>query len=172
MGFVSMSWWLVLLATWQAGYGSVYSEIGLLTALFMAGTAAGALATRHLEGPKLELLFPGAAGLSLLLASAPPAWSAPALLVVSGCVTGAAFHGLAELGGGRIHQGTGRAFAADEIGAGLAALFVGVLALPWLGTTAISLTAAALSTAVVPGLLMRRAGSESVDRGVSRRNPG
>ncbi len=54
VGFASMAWWLLLLAGWQATMGSVYAEVGALSAAFMAGLVGGSAAARRwsLSGPR------------------------------------------------------------------------------------------------------------------------
>jgi spermidine synthase len=160
VGLTSMGWWLLLLATWQMTRGSVFAEVGALTAAFMAGVAAGGwLGLRAgIPGRALPAILAGGAGLSLAVASglavALPAVLVPLLLVAGGCLTGAAFPGLAELAGGD-RRGVAAAFAADEIGAGLAALLVGTVALPEVGLGATGCALAGLGLAAVPAVLRR-----------------
>ncbi len=54
VGFCSMGWWLLLIATWQSTSGSVYSEIGALTALFMGGLAAGSMVASRMMSPERQ----------------------------------------------------------------------------------------------------------------------
>ena len=96
--------------------------------------------------------------MSFLLASSlairAPMLSVPALLLVGGGLTGAAFPSLAELAGSR-RRGAGIAFAADEAGAALAALTIGTLAVPWLGLTTTALALAGLGLAAIPAAARR-----------------
>ncbi len=152
VGFASMAWWLLLLAGWQATMGSVYAEVGALSAAFMAGLVGGSAAARRwsLAGPRyLAGVLTAGAGVSLLIATgAPLAWPRTTivpLLLLAGLLTGAAFPAVASLAGrGETRRGAGRGFAADEAGAGLAALTVGLLVLPWAGMTAVGLGIALL----------------------------
>jgi hypothetical protein len=154
VGLSSMAWWLLLLAAWQSTLGSVYAEIGGLSAAFMAGLVGGAMVARRRgwDGDRvLAASLLGGAGLSLTVASglpllAPRSAIVP-LLVVAGVLTGASFPALAtRAGAGDSRRGAGRGFAADEIGAAVAALVVGLVLLPWAG-----FAATALSIAVVDG---------------------
>jgi len=160
VGLVSLGWWLILLATWQATRGSVYAEVGALTGAFMAGVALGGrLGLRLVDPPKaLPWLLAAGSGVSFLLASSlairAPMLSVPALLLVGGGLTGAAFPSLAELAGSR-RRGAGIAFAADEAGAALAALTIGTLAVPWLGLTTTALALAGLGLAAIPAAARR-----------------
>ena len=162
VGFTSMAWWLLLLATWQATVGSVYAEIGALTAAFMAGLVGGAtLARRRHDAVRdLPVLLGLGVLLSLLVAAGTPLTfprlTVPALLVAGGLLTGAAFPGAAALCGSDIRRGAGRAFAADEAGAACAALAVGLLVLPWAGLAATALATAVLGAGAAAALLLRR----------------
>jgi len=160
VGFSSMSWWLLLLVAWQSRLGSVYAEVGLLTGLFMAGTAGGAWIGRRLgtERPAaLAMLMALGAALSLTLAGgaplAHPRGLVVPLLVVAGALTGAAFPAVASLsGGGRPGRGAGRAFGADAAGAAAAALAVGLAGLPWVGMSKLALGLAVIQTAAAGSL--------------------
>jgi hypothetical protein len=160
VGFCSMGWWLLLIATWQATRGSVYSEIGALTAIFMAGLAAGAAVACRWFQPdrRLPLVLVAGVFLSLLIAGGVamsfPLVAVPALLLAGGGVTGAAFPGLTALGGRSSRRSSGIAFAAEEAGAAAGALVVGIIAIPWAGLTASALGLAVLTTAAVPAVLM------------------
>jgi hypothetical protein len=166
VGFVSMGWWLALLSAWQATVGSVYSQVGALSALFMAGIVIGSVAVRSRAGGVVRLLpalLLGGVGLSLALAAKVPlAWpraTCVPLLVVAGILTGAAFPGVALLAGaGERRSGAGRGFAADEAGAALAALLVGLVALPVAGmrATALGLAVVGAAAAVAAAIAVRR----------------
>jgi spermidine synthase len=160
VGFCSMGWWLLLIATWQATRGSVYSEIGILTAIFMAGLAGGAgLACKWSQPERLlPLALAAGAALSLLIAGGVaiqfPLAAVPVLLIAGGGLTGMAFPGLTALSGLASRRGAGIAFAADEAGAAAGALVVGIIALPWAGLTATAWGLAALQVAAVPAVFM------------------
>jgi len=81
-----------------------------------------------------------------------PALTIPILLAAGGSLTGTAFAGVAELAGrGDTRRGAGVAFAADEAGAAVAALVVGIVALPWAGMTATAVGLGLLGLAALPG---------------------
>jgi predicted membrane-bound spermidine synthase len=162
VGFASMSWWLLLLAVWQGTMGSVYAEVGALSAAFMAGLVGGAIAARarSLAGPNpFAAVLAGGAGLSLLIAAGVPlAWPRTTivpLLLLAGALTGAAFPAVASLAGrGETRRGAGRGFAADEVGAGVAALTVGLLVLPWAGMAAVGAGIALLQVGTAVALIL------------------
>ena len=156
VGLGAMGAFVLLLAAWQSVHGSVFTEIGALTAGFMAGAAGGAaLASgRAARGRWHVLAFLGLALVLMLAGSAVvvrvPA-AIPALLVVAGGLAGLAFPGAAE----RTGEGSaaaGRGFAADEAGAALGALSCGLL-LPVVGAGPLAVALACLLAAVVPGLI-------------------
>lgn len=159
VGFGSMGWWLLLIATWQATRGSVYSEIGTLTAIFMAGLAGGAGAANRWPAPahRLPLVLAAGAVLSLMIAAGAaiylPLVAVPLSLFVGGSLTGAAFPGITALSAHGARHSAGIAFAADEAGAAAGALVVGIVAIPWAGLTATALGLATLQLAAIPALL-------------------
>ena len=156
IGFCSMGWWLLLIATWQATRGSVYSEIGILTAIFMAGLAGGAGLACNWSRParRLPLVLGAGAALSGLIAGGAaihvPLAAVPMLLLAGGGLTGMAFPGLTTLSGLASRRSAGIAFAADEAGAAAGALVVGIIAIPWAGLTATAIGLAALGLAAIP----------------------
>jgi hypothetical protein len=162
VGLCSMGWWLLLIATWQATRGSVYSEVGALTAVFMAGLAGGAaFASRSARPARLLPIILAAGGmLSLLIAGGIairfPLFVVPMFLASGGAMTGAAFPGLTTLYRLDVRRGTGIAFAADELGAALGAVAVGIFAIPWAGLTATALGLAILELAAIPAVLASR----------------
>jgi len=160
VGFSSMGWWLLLIASWQATRGSVYSEIGALTAIFMAGLAGGAGAATAWSDPARRLAPILASGgvLSLLIAGGFairfPLAGVPLMLGIGGALTGAAFPALTALSGGSARHSAGIVFAADELGAAAGALVVGIFAMTWAGLTATAWGLAALQLAAIPSVLM------------------
>jgi len=162
VGFSSMGWWLLLLAAWQTGRGSVYAEVGALTAAFMVGVAGGGWLGIRGHRPAHTLAWLLAAGVLISLAIAAglplrsPVPAVPVLLILGGGLTGAAFPCLASLaGGGSDRRGAGVAFAADEVGAATAALIIGTVAIPWVGMTATATGLAVLGAAGIPAALRR-----------------
>jgi len=155
-----MGWWLLLIASWQATRGSVYSEIGVLTATFMGGLAAGAATASRWPHPARHLPTILVAGfvMSALVASGIaiviPLAAVPALLIAGGLLTGLAFPGMAQLAGRGPRQGAGIAFAADEAGAAVAALLIGILAIPWAGLAATAAGIAVLQLAAIPAVVV------------------
>jgi len=165
VGASSMTWWLVLAAIWQGVIGSVYTEVGALSAAFMGGLALAALGARRWTAAerRLPMLLAAGAAVSALMAGPVPfklpRLLIPLLLVTGGAITGAAFPGLSRLvGGDDPRRGGGGGFAADEAGAALAALAVGLLAIPWAGLKATALTIATLdvTAAAMLWLSLRR----------------
>jgi hypothetical protein len=162
VGFGSMGWWLLLLVMWQMSRGTVYAEIGALAGAFMAGVAGGGWAAGRARRPDrlLGWLLGAGAGLSLVIAAG-LAWSTPllvvpALMIVGGALTGAAFPGLGLLAGnGSARRGAGLAFSADEIGAATAALIIGTAAVPWLGMIGSAVGLAVLMLSAVPSVVRR-----------------
>ena len=160
VGFVSMGWWLLLVATWQATRGSVYSEIGILTAIFMAGLAGGAgVGSKWSDASRrLPLILAYGGILSLLIAGGPairyPLIGVPLMLGIGGALTGAAFPALTSFGGGDVRRTAGVTFAADEVGAAVGALIVGIFAISWAGLTATAWGLATLQIAAIPAVIM------------------
>ncbi len=157
VGATSMGWWLLLLGAWQTTRGSVYAEIGVLTGLFMAGVAAGGWfgLRQHRWVSAIAWIIGGGVLVSLLIATGAPTSApsllVPAFLIVGGAMTGAAFGELGTLAGdGSARRGAGIAFAADELGAAAAALIIGTVAIPWVGTTATAVGLALLGLAAIP----------------------
>jgi spermidine synthase len=162
VGGTSIGWWILLLAMWQATRGSVFSEVGALTGLFMAGVAIGGWIGLRFETSRMVLPVILGCGVLLSLAIAStlpihiPVVLVPLLLLVGGGLTGAAFPVLGRsAANGNPRRGAGLAFAADELGAALAALTIGTVAIPWFGMTATSLGLAAIGLAAIPGGMSR-----------------
>jgi predicted membrane-bound spermidine synthase len=159
VGFCSMGWWLLLISIWQSSNGSVYSEIGALTGLFMAGIAVGSLAASRLHAPEhaVASVLAAGAGLSAALALGAAMVAAtltvPALLAVGGLLTGAAFPGLTRLGPADTRRAAGVVFGFDELGAAAAALVIGILVIPWAGLTATASGLAVIQAAAIPAVL-------------------
>jgi hypothetical protein len=114
---------------------------------------------------QLTKLLGGSVILSGLVASSValrvPVIAVPALLVAGGALTGAAFPALAQLAGRGTRRGAGTVFAADEIGAALAALTVGVVAVPTVGLAATAAGLAALQLAAIPAVLAHTRAKEA-----------
>lgn len=161
VGLSSMGWWLLLIASWQATLGSVYAEIGALTAAFMGGLAAGSFVASRwtLRAARVPVVLGAGAALSVSVAAGLPmrfpVVAVPGLLVAGGVLTGAAFPGIADLAArGHARRGAGIAFAADEAGAAIAAFVIGIIALPWAGLTATATGLAVLELAAIPAVVV------------------
>lgn len=166
IGFVSMAWYLLLLSAWQGTRGAVYSDIGALTAVFMAGMVAGSAWSQRWVNASRSLVFllPVGAVLSWVIGTSwpfdHPLPLIPLLLAAGGLITGGAFAGTASMAGaGEDREGIGRAFSADEAGAALAALVIGVIGLPLLGTSTLATTSALVCLAAVVGVWRHEAGT-------------
>lgn len=163
-GGASMVWWLLLLAVWQQARGSVYAEVGALSAALMAGLVAGAGLSRRWGGVETRSLpwlsLAGALLSAVVMAGLPRLLGGllvPPLLVVAGGLTGAAFPALATLAGaGESRRGAGRGFATEELGAAVVALTVGVLLLPAVGSAAIAAGMVLLQLAAAGSLALSR----------------
>lgn len=153
-GAAAMAWSLLLLFSFQTRAGALYGQLGLLTALFMLGLAAGAAAMRaavHFASRALPIAAASAFGYAVLLALVLPLLGSLAesgtlltlaahggLLLLAGLVTGALFPAAAAtlVGEGQsAGEAAGRLETADHLGAGLAALFGAVVFIPALGLT-------------------------------------
>jgi spermidine synthase len=157
VGATSMGWWLMLLAIWQATRGAIFAEVGALTGLAMAGIAVGGRLGLRSERPAgtLPVIVGAGVAVSLLIAAGIPLRApgvlVPVFLALAGILTGAAFPGLGALaGGGSTRRGAGVAYAADELGAALAALIIGTAAIPWFGMSWSALGLAGLGLAAIP----------------------
>lgn len=151
-GFFGMLANLLLIFAYQVYYGCLYQKISILTAIFMAGIAAGSiLMTARLskiKNARLTLILFEAliAGFSLFLGFAftglNAVWGnlAPGfyiLFFISGLLMGLEFPlaGKMYLGGegNKIGRVSGVLYASDLIGGWLAGIFAGVVFLPVLG---------------------------------------
>jgi hypothetical protein len=160
VGLCSIGWWLLLIASWQATRGSVYSEVGALTAVFMAGLAGGASVSSRWSRPsrQLPVVLTLATLLSLMIAAGIaielPLVAVPTLLIAGGGLTGSAFPGLAAFSDQGTRRSAGIAFAADEIGAAAGAVLVGMIAIPWAGITATAVGLAFVSMSTIPAVVI------------------
>jgi spermidine synthase len=183
-GAAGMSWSLLILFAFQTRAGALYGQLGLLTALFMVGLAAGAGAMRgaavgaerrNAAQARNSLLV--VCGLALLYAAALPL-ALPAvgrlaeqgplaavaghgvLLFLAGLVTGGLFPagvGALLAAGSSATDAAGRIETADHYGAALAALVSAVLFIPLFGLVATAWLVAALEATVFAAVLLVRA---------------
>ena len=170
-GFATLALEIVLLYTFQTLYGYVYSMVGLVIGVFMAGLVLGSLAMnraiRRAAGrpgaapPGLRTVFAldmamvvFAAALVIVLAllrGAAADWTVQiamfALVAVAGLLGGLVFPLAASVVLEReagIARAGGGLYAADNIGACLGAILTGVLLVPILGVTGACLVIAAV----------------------------
>ncbi len=182
-GACGMTWSLLLLFSYQTRVGALYGRIGLLTALFMLGLAAGAaIAARFARGPRRSLLAAclGALLFALLLpaalalrvpgdATAAAGLAGPlygGLLLLAGMATGAVFPlaAAALLDGGRGAEGRPGAAAAaraggaiesaDHAGAAVAAIAAALVVVPLFGVGGTALLLAGLQLLALAGVAL------------------
>ena len=164
VGSVSMGWWLMLMTAWQVTVGSVFAQVGALSAVFMAGLVVGSSGARRWgerASARLPVVLGAGVVVSFLVAVGVPLRGPSSLIVallfVGGALTGSAFPGVAQLcGTGEVRQGAGRGFAADEIGAAMAALVVGLVVMPWVGMAACAGALAVVEGVAATALVVRR----------------
>ena len=183
-GACGMAWSLVLLVSYQVRAGMLYGRIGLLSALFMAGLAAGGWGARRAAsgeageaGRGLVLGAALGAAFGALLAGLLAALGANPALGALGDAGQASLHGLllfaagiatavpfqaaagaiAAAGGDAARAAAGPEIA-DHLGAALAALGTAVLLIPALGLAATALLTAGIQLlALVASIAAARA---------------
>jgi len=164
-GAAGMGITVVTLYAFQAAAGTVYTTLGLVVGLFMAGLAAGALAGGRWLAPRPALAGIVATGAMLvfLLATGPVIgallahpWPIVAWAALGGAVTGAAFPAYlsAASGGGDERRVAGAVESADHLGAAFGAFAVGVIWLPVHGLMITCMLLAAFQAAGLVGLLL------------------
>jgi spermidine synthase len=136
-GLISMASSVVVLLAYQSAFGYVYERVGLLTAAFMAGSAAGAYAARDRVRPLALLRAVEAAGAALLLL-APLFFRAEAfyvaLMALLGASGGAVYVAAVSCGGAEDADGqAGGLYALDLAGAFVGALLCAVVLVPLFG---------------------------------------
>jgi len=150
-GFFSMAVNLALIYSFQISYGYVYRMIGALTAIFMAGAAAGSAVSgsinikgREPHLKKLAVIESGMVLFTIVVLSALSGihW-APymqtlhiILFFFAGVLTGAEFPPAVSVYSANKEEGAwsaGAIFCTDLVGGVLAALAAGVILLPLLG---------------------------------------
>lgn len=158
MGFAGMSLEIVLLYLFQAVSGSLYWQLGVLLAAFMAGLAAGSGLFALNAARKYSLLFLSSAAGALTALCAILAWKAPqlfslqsplvafsGLLAAAGFLVGAAF----PLALARSPGQAASLYAADLWGSALGAFLSGLFLVPLFGHR----RTLALSTLTLSGAL-------------------
>jgi hypothetical protein len=148
-GFFGMAMNLALIFSFQMRYGYVYQIIGALTAIFMAGAAAGSIAMRYITGGRHSLkqlvineaAIAGFVLISFIIISRLQygIFLTPLYMILcffAGALLGAEFPLAVSLYSEKKEEGglaSGVVFCADLIGGVLAAVFAGVVLLPVLG---------------------------------------
>jgi spermidine synthase len=159
MGLGTLALEILVLVLYQIRFGSLYRELGLLVAAFMAGMAAGSAlwsrrAGQHKPGPSLLAGLQGglavlAVGLALWLkwgvAFSAAGWALPAQLgyILVLAAAGFASGGIFALSAARLTEisadapgVSGRLYAADLLGATVGTLGVSLIVLPVWGIVA------------------------------------
>jgi len=144
-GFASMLMYILLILYFQIYYGYVYHYIGLLTALFMGGTALGAyFAMRYIHTSllQIELYITATIGLFLLVSISglfPPAIIQAFIflcMVIMGLCTGLEYPVAVRMVGRdtrTVSIQPGKLYALDLFGAFIGAVVTAVILLPTLG---------------------------------------
>ncbi|MCM8770985.1 MAG: hypothetical protein NC936_03850 [Candidatus Omnitrophica bacterium] len=164
LGFIGMLVEMILVLSFQALYGSVWWQMGVLFAAFMFGLWAGALLTRVPEENvsffskvRLNILLGVFLIFTLLLFAILPLFKNlcgvcllmlfPFLLALIGFILGRGFplSGYMALGEGPLEKVSSMLYAADLWGGALSALLTGLLIIPLLG----------LRGALMVGLIMQ-----------------
>ena len=136
-GYATMAFSIIILLAYQASYGYVYERIGLLTALFMAGSATGAYGARKLDNRLTRLQLIEMFSLMLFIA-APLCFKVEflyyALTFLCGTIGGAQFvivNRYAE--GEKLGELAGRLYALDLGGSVIGAVLIALFFVPLLG---------------------------------------
>jgi spermidine synthase len=156
VGAAGMALQMVLLIAFQSLCGHLYHALGGLLAAFMAGMAAGALASgRFLDQPKsLARACTGAAAAAVLVLLAiecarwQPGWSTAIIVAVAfvvGASTGAVYPVAVHVAG-RANAAAGL-YAWDLVGAASAAALSSLVAIPLLGLVPVAALSATLCAA-------------------------
>jgi hypothetical protein len=177
-GFSASALQVLLMLNFQTLHGSLYHQLGLLTAAFMAGLALGSgWMLRRLSGRRRGELAWLSAGMALLaallplmlsglgLAAAPWALTLsayvafPLLILVLAAVEGLFFPLAAQTDFAGPALTGSRLYWADFAGGCLGALLVSTLLIPLLGITLVCLLTAGLNL-LSAGVVFRREGSK------------
>ncbi len=151
-GFTAIALELILIFLAQSLFGYVYERLAFIVALFMAGLAAGAFLVKRFETAEPNVawsLSVAACTLPVLLGMLLPVWLEAGLvhralaewvlhgcMVVAGASIGILFPMINRLlreRGDALTEAAGSTHAADNIGAALGALLVGLVLIPVLG---------------------------------------
>ena len=163
-GFAGMAGELALIYAYQSRSGQLYKAVGALFAAYMLGLAAGAwlgartgLKERGLLGLRAAMI--ASCGLSAFVCGADSGMAIGAGIFVCALALGAEFPAALEVYG---EGGAGALYAADTMGAALAAFLCGTLLLPLAGARPLLAGVACLHAAAFAALaaaLMHRLNS-------------
>lgn len=135
-----MAFSLVVLLACQSAFGYVYERVGLLSACFMAGSAAGAYLARGRGRPFRLLMVCEAAGAALLLFASLLLQAEVLyvlLMALGGALGGAVFVTAVECSpAGDAAGRSGRFYGLDLAGSFLGALLTALILVPVFGTRA------------------------------------
>jgi len=170
-GFAASGLELVLLVGFQILCGSLYHQIGVIVAAFMAGLAAGAFVAnrfgvashRRLAGLAFAIAIFAAALPFVLTTAGRLVTSLAAIQIIIAIMTfamavlvGMEFPVASRLDGGNASQIAARLYSADFVGAFLGALLPGVLVFPLLGVGAACWLTAGVNAAAGVLVLVRK----------------
>lgn len=137
VGFASMAFAMVLILSYQAQFGYVYEMIGLLSALFMAGIALGAVAFRRVGTPLVRfrlLEFLAMLVMGVFLGALRTEYAYYVFSALNGIVCGAGFSAASQfLRGCGDADAPGRLYAVDLGGSFLGAILTAVMSVPLIG---------------------------------------
>lgn len=137
VGFSSIAFSMVIILSYQAQFGFVYEMIGLLSALFMAGIAVGAVAFRRFSAalPRFrsaEFLAVLVMGAFLIVIRSEPAYYVFSAL--NGLICGAGFSAASDfLRGCGERDAAGKLYAVDLGGSFLGAILISLFTVPLMG---------------------------------------
>jgi len=164
-GVSGMSLGILLMFAYQSRFGSLFLDVGLVSALFMAGSFVGSLAAvRLVDGRDRGWAPPALLALQAAAIVAVAGWTDPstrasfrALFFGAGVFTGAYFPLAARWMRERGAGATGAALeAADHVGAAAGSVLTGLVLLPVAGSAATAGLVALLLVALLPLALPRR----------------
>ncbi|MBI5196074.1 MAG: hypothetical protein HZA10_07105 [Nitrospirae bacterium] len=137
-GYSAMAFSIVIILTYQSAFGYIYEMIGILTATFMAGIAAGAYITKHMKKSLFRLKTCEVLTILLLITS--PLFFKDEFVFYllsfsGGLIAGAEFVAankfLGEIGG--LSNIAGKLYALDLAGSFLGAFLTAIFFVPLLG---------------------------------------
>ncbi len=145
IGFTAMSLQLLTIYSFESIYGYIYFKIGLLTAVFMGGLAAGSFLVnskfkRAKIGPIIALLLTATAAFALYLNAAPALdyrlseYMIPVFSFIFAALAGAVFPAaVRDYGSNSIENKAGVLYGSDLLGGAASAILTSVLFMPVFG---------------------------------------